>query len=60
MANDSVLIAYTVKRRKNGQVSWKRIGAAYPHEAGAGLTIVLDALPLDNRIVLLEPDSADD
>lgn len=57
MANDPVLIAYTVTRRKNGQASWKRIGAAYPHEAGAGLTIVLDALPLDNRIVLLEPDA---
>ncbi|MBL8558120.1 MAG: hypothetical protein JNM47_05330 [Hyphomonadaceae bacterium] len=57
MATDPVLIAYTVKRRKNGAAHWKRIGAAYPHEAGAGLTIVLDALPLDNRIVLLEPDT---
>jgi hypothetical protein len=54
---DPVLIAYTVKRRKNGAASWKRIGAAYPHETGAGLTIVLDALPLDNRIVLIEPDA---
>lgn len=57
MATDPVLIAYTVKRRKNGAATWKRIGAAYPHEAGAGLTIVLDVLPLDNRIVLLEPDA---
>jgi hypothetical protein len=59
VTNDPVLIAYTVKRRKNGTASWKRIGAAYPHEAGAGLTIVLDALPLDNRIVLLEPEYAE-
>jgi len=57
MATDPALIAYTVKRRKNGAASWKRIGAAYPHEAAAGLTIVLDVLPLDNRIVLLEPDA---
>lgn len=54
--NDPVLIAYTVKPRKDGAGShWTKIGAAYPHETGAGLTVLLDALPFDNRIVLLEP-----
>ena len=32
----------------------------YPQEAGAGLTVVLDAMPLDGRVVLLERDSEDD
>lgn len=56
MTNDPVLIAYTVKRKPTGTAVWTRIGAAYPHDTGAGLTVVLDALPVDNRIVLLEPD----
>lgn len=61
MATDPVLIAYTVKRsRKDKRAIWTRIGAAYPHEVGAGLTVVLDSMPLDGRIVLIEPDHVDD
>jgi hypothetical protein len=56
MTNDPVLIAYTVKRKPSGKSIWTRIGAAYPHDAGAGLTVILDASPIDGRIVLLEPD----
>lgn len=56
MPHDPVLIAYTVKPRKDGSgAHWTKIGGAYPHETGAGLTVVLDAMPFDNRIVLLEP-----
>jgi hypothetical protein len=34
-----------------------RIGVAFPHDKGSGLTVVLNALPLnfDGRIVLVEP-----
>lgn len=61
MAHDPVLIAYTVKRSsKSKRPIWTRIGAAYPHEVGAGLTVVLDSMPLDGRIILLELDAADD
>lgn len=60
MAADPVLIAYTVKRSKTKRAIWTRIGEAYPHEIGAGLTVVLDSLPLDGRVVLLEPDADDD
>lgn len=55
MANDPVLIAYTVKQLASGKKVWTKIGAAYPHDVGAGLTLVLDARPLDNKIVLIEP-----
>ncbi len=55
MANDPVLIAYTVKRTRGGKKIWTQIGGAYPHETGAGLTVVLDALPIDNKIILSEP-----
>lgn len=59
VSSDPVLIAYTVKHTKSGRAIWTRIGAAYPHDTGAGLTLILDALPPDGRIILLEPDDAD-
>lgn len=55
MANDPVLIAYTVKHTRGGKKIWTQIGAAYPHVTGAGLTVVLDAKPLNNKIILIEP-----
>ena len=61
MSNDPVLIAYAVRRAaKSKKPVWTRIGCAYPHETGAGLTVVLEALPVDGRIVLLERDDDDD
>ena len=56
MTNDPVLIAYTVKDRARGKKAlWRRIGIAFPHDKGSGLTVLLDALPADGRIVLVEP-----
>lgn len=61
MTNDPVLIAYAVRRvGKANKPVWTRIGCAYPHETGAGLTVVLDAVPADVRIVLLERGEDDD
>lgn len=53
------LIAYHVAER--GEKSfWTRIGAAWDHEDGRGLTVQLELLPADGgRIVLREP-SADE
>ena len=61
MSSDPVLIAYGVKRRSTSKrTHWRRIGAAYPHDSGAGLNVILDLLPLDGRIVLLELGADDD
>lgn len=61
MASDPVLIAYGVRKTTNAKRNiWRRIGEAFPHEEGAGLTVVLNALPPDGRIILIEPDAADD
>jgi hypothetical protein len=61
MSSDPVLIAYAAQRSaKANRTIWRRIGEAYPHAEGAGLTVVLDAVPLDGRIILLERDHADD
>lgn len=61
MTNDPVLIAYAVKDRPGAKSTWRRIGVAFPHDNGAGLTVILNALPIDRRIVLVEPkaDPAD-
>jgi hypothetical protein len=55
VSNDPVLIAYTVKDCPGAKSIWTRIGVAFPHDRGAGLTVILDALPPDGRIVLVEP-----
>ena len=31
---------------------WNRIGAAWQHEDGAGLNVMLNVLPLDGRLVI--------
>jgi hypothetical protein len=55
MTNDPVLIAYAVQDRPGAKSIWRRIGVAFPHDNGAGLTVILNALPIDGRIVLVEP-----
>ena len=61
MSKDPVLIAYGVKQAsKANRNIWTRIGEAYAHEDGAGLTLILNVLPRDGRVILLERDDADD
>lgn len=44
---------YTViEREGNRQNKWLEIGAAWETRDGEGYTIQLDALPIDNRLVL--------
>ena len=50
------LVAYKVKDRGAGKTAiWTRVGAAWPFEAGNGFTLLLDAIPIDGRIILCEP-----
>ena len=41
------------------QEKWTRVGAAFPHKEGLGLSIELKAFPLDGRLVALPPDTDD-
>lgn len=53
--------AFTVIKRGEGQDDfWLPIGAAFPHRNGDGYDIVLQALPLDGRVVLRPPKTEDD
>ena len=45
---------YTVIRREGQDDYWLNIGLAFPHKDGNGFNIVLQALPLDGKIVCRE------
>jgi hypothetical protein len=47
--------AFTVIKRDKEDDFWLDIGAAFPHEDGKGYNIVLQALPIDGRVVLRVP-----
>jgi hypothetical protein len=52
--------AYTVVKREGADDFWLAIGAAFMHQDGDGYNIILQALPIDGKIVLRLPKSDDD
>lgn len=44
--------AYTIIKREGKKDAWVNVGAAFLHQDGAGMNILLRATPLDGRIVL--------
>ncbi len=52
--------AYTVKKISDTDAIWTKIGAAWYHDKQLGLTIELDCLPLDGKIVLRVPKEGQD
>jgi hypothetical protein len=44
--------AYTVVKREGADDFWLAIGAAFMHQDGDGYNIVLQALPIDGKVVL--------
>ena len=56
------LNVFTVEEYESNGKSGKRrtkIGAAFPHKEGPGLSIELRAFPIDGLLVVLPPDSDD-
>ncbi|HTV27698.1 MAG TPA: hypothetical protein VMF32_07935 [Xanthobacteraceae bacterium] len=47
--------AYTVIKREGQDDFWLAIGAAFQHQDGDGYNVVLQALPIDGKIVLRLP-----
>lgn len=47
--------AFTVVKREGQDDFWLPIGAAFPHQDGEGFNLVLQALPIDGRVVLRTP-----
>ena len=57
--NTPAFFAYAVKEGEKGKKAiWTRIGAAWKHQEGDGINLVLQALPLnflEGKIVLMPP-----
>lgn len=57
-SNRPDFIAYAVSDARRGEKArWKEIGVFYNHEDGQGGTILLDAIPVNGRVVLRVPDA---
>lgn len=63
-AKKPMLIAYTVEDGRKGRKSyWTRIGRLFAHEDGKGYDLLLNALPMNGRVVIREEmprEEADD
>jgi hypothetical protein len=46
--------AYSVIRREGQDDFWLNVGLAFPHKDGKGFNIMLQAFPLDGKIVCRE------
>ena len=55
MAQQPTYQAYTVVKREGQDDFWLNIGAAFEHADHSGLNIVLQALPIDGKLVLRVP-----
>ena len=44
--------AYTVIKREGKEDFWLNLGVAFAHEDGQGYNLLLQALPIDGKIVL--------
>lgn len=49
--------AYTVVKREGADDFWLNIGAAFMHQDGDGFNVMLQALPINGKIVLRPPKS---
>ena len=53
--------AYTVIKREGQDDYWLNIGAAFAHQDGDGFNVMLQALPINGKIVLRPPkDKSED
>lgn len=56
-AKAPAFIAYHVAEKSESKSFWTRIGAAWDHDDGKGMTLQLDLVPVDGgRIVLRVPN----
>jgi hypothetical protein len=55
MSTQPAYRAFTVIKREGADDFWLPIGAAFMHQDGDGYNIVLQALPIDGKIVLRVP-----
>jgi len=54
------LIAWHVENREGGKAFWSRIGAAWMHEDGNGMSLNLDLMPTTGGRITLRAPKAED
>ena len=55
------LFAFAVEDAPRGQKSyWTRIGRLFPHKDGKGFDLVLNALPINGRIVIRQDEKEEE
>lgn len=54
---DPAYIAWNVTG-SDDKTFWQKIGACWPHQDGKGLSLQLEVLPINGRIVLRQPQEA--
>ena len=56
------LAVYTVRSgtKEGAKDYWLRIGMAFAHENGEGFNVLLNANPLDGKLVLMPPKEQDE
>jgi hypothetical protein len=52
--------AYSVIKREGQDDYWLNLGLAFPHKDGKGFNVMLQALPLDGKIVCRELTGEDE
>ena len=52
--------AYSVIRREGQDDFWLNLGLVFPHKDGSGFNLILQAFPLDGKIVCREITDADE
>ncbi len=51
---------YTVRDGgNNGSDFWTKIGVAFVHNDGKGFSVILEALPVDGRLTIRQPEPKD-
>lgn len=60
MALSAVAIAHAAIRREGQDDFWLNLGLVFPHKDGSGFNIMLQAFPLDGKIVCREITAGDE
>ena len=53
--NAPSFIAWSIITKGENKAFWQKVGACWSHKDAQGLTLQLDVMPLDGRIVLRKP-----
>ena len=53
------LDAMTPRETKDGKTFWTKCGVAFPSKNGPGWNVQLDALPVNGKLILMEPKPRD-